>query len=439
MPLPLIGNGLTMRRSKCPYAPFQQWARKFGPIYTVWLGEEPVVVVTDFGLMRDLFVKDGDAYAGRHFFVELMPAFKASRGMLYGVVRTEGELWKVTRRFALQSMRNLGMGRARLEERFLKNFDVMIGAVRRNIASLEECGEKENGISLDLQINRLIGSTINQLLFGHAFSDDQSDDFQQLKCVMDNQTALLDTVTGKALAGNPKLRYLAPFSWTFKCMDNNATKIFAYIDKTIAARLEEREMARKEGKEPGEANDLLNCFLAHMEANERQEEERKKYFNIDNLRNVCFDLFFAGQETTSSTLNFFVLYLLLDQRVQTKMQAELDKLYTEKERNGVGGMVTMADRAKLPYLNAVVNECQRMCNLLPLNLTHRTMADVQIEGKNGKIRLSRGTTIVPQICCVLFDEKIFPKPHRFLPERFLKQNGELERFEEMIPFGLGKR
>uniref|UniRef100_A0A183CKA4 Cytochrome P450 n=1 Tax=Globodera pallida TaxID=36090 RepID=A0A183CKA4_GLOPA len=283
VPLPLIGNGLTMRRSKCPYAPFQQWARKFGPIYTVWLGEEPVVVVTDFGLMRDMFVKDGDAYAGRHFFVELMPAFKASRGMLYGV------------------------------------------------------------------------------------------------------------------------------------------------------------MARKEGKEPGEANDLLNCFLAHMEANDRQEEERKKYFNIDNLRNVCFDLFFAGQETTSSTLNFFVLYLLLDQRVQTKMQAELDKLYTEKERNGVGGMVTMADRAKLPYLNAVVNECQRMCNLLPLNLTHRTMADVQIKGKNGKIRLSRGTTIVPQICCVLFDEKIFPKPHRFLPERFLKQNGELERFEEMIPFGLGKR
>uniref|UniRef100_A0A183CDB0 Peptidase A1 domain-containing protein n=1 Tax=Globodera pallida TaxID=36090 RepID=A0A183CDB0_GLOPA len=104
-------------RSKCHYAPFQQWFREFGPIYTIWLGEAPVVVVTNFEWMRDLFVKEGNAYAGRHFMVKLMAEFTACRGTLYGVVNTEGELWKETRRFALQSMRNLRMGRARLEER----------------------------------------------------------------------------------------------------------------------------------------------------------------------------------------------------------------------------------------------------------------------------------------------------------------------------------
>jgi cytochrome P450 len=65
----------------------------------------------------------------------------------------------------------------------------------------------------------------------------------------------------------------------------------------------------------------------------------------------------AGQETTSITLAFLVLFLLLDQRVQAKMQAELDALEAEecKGQNGCAEWVGLADRAKLPYVNAVIN------------------------------------------------------------------------------------
>jgi hypothetical protein len=52
--------------------PFQKWTKEFGPIYTVWIGEEPTVMVTEYGLMRDLFIKEGDAYAGREFMTELI-------------------------------------------------------------------------------------------------------------------------------------------------------------------------------------------------------------------------------------------------------------------------------------------------------------------------------------------------------------------------------
>jgi hypothetical protein len=31
------------------------------------MGDEPTVMVTEFGLMRDLFIKEGDAYSGREF------------------------------------------------------------------------------------------------------------------------------------------------------------------------------------------------------------------------------------------------------------------------------------------------------------------------------------------------------------------------------------
>lgn len=44
----------------------------------------------------------------------------------------------------------------------------MIGRIRKE---LEEATADRQGIRLELHIDRLIGSTINQVLFGHAFGD----------------------------------------------------------------------------------------------------------------------------------------------------------------------------------------------------------------------------------------------------------------------------
>jgi len=135
---------------------------------------------------------------------------------------------------------------------------------------------------------------------------------------------------------------------------------------------------------------------------------------------------------------------MLDQRVQWKVHAELDKLCSKKDveptvengnRLAMANPITLADRPKLPYLNAVINETQRLCNLVPINFNRRTMCDVQIGG----YKLPKGTVIVPQICCVLFDENVFQNPEMFLPERFIDENGQLKRFDELIPFSVGKR
>jgi hypothetical protein len=70
--------------AKSLYEPFRQWTREFGPVYTFWMGEDPVVMVTGYEQMRDMFVKDGDTFAGRHFMVEF---FKILTGLAFnGVV-----------------------------------------------------------------------------------------------------------------------------------------------------------------------------------------------------------------------------------------------------------------------------------------------------------------------------------------------------------------
>lgn len=421
-PLPLFGNAFSINKSI--YEKFQIWAKEYGPVYTVWLGEDPNVMVTDYEIMKDLFIKEGDIYAGRSFMVDIFNKFSASKGDYGGVIRAEGEPWKVVRRFGLQSMRNLGVGRAGLEKHLLEDMEKFVEQIKEEVL-------KNGGydVNLQMKIDRLAGSTINRVIFGYPFEDDQMSGFYELKNHMEEQAFILSSLTARMLMTMPWLRYFPIFSNTFNKLDNNLSSVYEFLKKPINKRIAEREKLTPE--ERGEPNDLLDYFLDQMES------ERNEYFSLKTITPFCFDLFLAGQETTSTTLSYLILYLLLDQRVQLKMHEELDHLEEEKGRNGFDNSVSQADRGKLPYLNAVINETQRVCNLLPINLTHRTLADAQILG--GKYHLKKGTSITPQICCVLFDEKIFPNPHRFEPERFLDEQGQLKRFEEFIPFGLGKR
>uniref|UniRef100_A0A914L3J0 Uncharacterized protein n=1 Tax=Meloidogyne incognita TaxID=6306 RepID=A0A914L3J0_MELIC len=70
------------------------------------------------------------------------------------------------RRFGLLSMRTLGVGKAGMEKQFKEDINEMINKLSNQV--LLNNGEN---INLQLYIDRLIGSTINRVLFGFAFDD----------------------------------------------------------------------------------------------------------------------------------------------------------------------------------------------------------------------------------------------------------------------------
>ncbi|KAH7720432.1 CRE-CYP-33C12 protein [Aphelenchoides avenae] len=63
------------------------------------------------------------------------------------------------------------------------------------------------------------------------------------------------------------------------------------------------------------------------------------------------------------------------------------------------------------------------------------MRDVVLKGHS----LLKGTYVVPQISAVLFDERIFPEPGKFKPERFFDEEGKLRKIDAFVPFSVGKR
>uniref|UniRef100_A0A914QJ86 Cytochrome P450 n=1 Tax=Panagrolaimus davidi TaxID=227884 RepID=A0A914QJ86_9BILA len=149
----------------------------------------------------------------------------------------------------------------------------------------------------------------------------------------------------------------------------------------------------------------------------------------DQLLGCVFDMWLAGQETTSNTLAWMILYLMTNSEIQSKLHQELDK------QIGSDRLITLDDKMDLNYLNAIIAETQRYCNLIPNNIPHRLTEDFEFHG----FHLEANTMVISQIGAVLTNEKIFPEATKFKPERFIDENGKFQTKPELIPFGVGKR
>jgi len=84
----------------------------------------------------------------------------------------------------------------------------------------------------------------------------------------------------------------------------------------------DREISNHEASfDKNNIRDLIDCFIDEKLSVTNDEEMQR--FARQNLRNIALDLFLAGSETTSTTLKWAVLFMLLHQDIQAKVQVLL--------------------------------------------------------------------------------------------------------------------
>ncbi|XP_036064536.1 cytochrome P450 2D3-like isoform X3 [Onychomys torridus] len=172
--------------------------------------------------------------------------------------------------------------------------------------------------------------------------------------------------------------------------------------------------------------DLTDAFLAEVEKAKGNPESS---FNDANIRLVVSDLFAAGMVTSSITLAWALLLIILHPDVQRRVHQEIDEVIGQARRP------EMADQASMPYTNAVIHEVQQFADIVPTNLPHMTSRDVEVQG----FLIPKGTTLIPNLSSVLKDETVWEKPLRFHPEHFLDAQGRFVKHEAFMPFSAGCR
>uniref|UniRef100_A0A915NIL0 Cytochrome P450 n=1 Tax=Meloidogyne floridensis TaxID=298350 RepID=A0A915NIL0_9BILA len=167
IPLPFFGNSLTLMRHPPGEDIFLEWRQRFGPIFTFWLGETPVICIAEYNKIVEYYQRGGEAFAGRH----AIEAYeRIIRGGIYGVLQTEGEIWREHRRFVLHVFRDFGVGKNIMQERILTEISEMFKLLDLEINEQQKLNEIE--IDIVKHLERAISSIINVLLVGFRFDEE---------------------------------------------------------------------------------------------------------------------------------------------------------------------------------------------------------------------------------------------------------------------------
>ncbi|KAH9047990.1 cytochrome P450 [Lactarius deliciosus] len=143
----------------------------------------------------------------------------------------------------------------------------------------------------------------------------------------------------------------------------------------------------------------------------------------------------AGGETTSTTLHWWLLAILVHPEVQVRAHAELDEVV------GYARPPTFADLPSLPYIRAMVKEALRWSPAIPFGVPHAASADDWYEG----MFIPKGTIVLPNVNLINSDPTVFGSDSAcFNPARYLDEKGQVKalmdgREEGHVSFGYGRR
>ncbi|KAJ1173411.1 hypothetical protein NDU88_005247 [Pleurodeles waltl] len=401
--LPFLGNILQADFKNLPeYC--ARLRKQYGDVFSLQFCWENLVIINGFEMVKEgLITKSEDTSDRPHYSISDCYGYKENCS---GVVLARyGQSWRDIRRFSLSTLRDFGLGKKSLAERVTEEAGFLCSFFKA-----KEC----HPFDPHFMINNAVSNVICSIIFGDRFDYDDKQFMKVLGLFQD----LVD-------ASNEILPQLMNFIPVLVYVPGVASKLFSAQDNLFDF-LKGIITEHRESWDPNVRRDFIDAFLEELE---KVKGDPRSSFNELNLLLTVGDLFTAGTETTSTTLRFGLLYMILYPDVQNRVQEEIDKVIGRERKP------TMDDRANMPYTNAVIHEIQRYADIVPFSVPHMTSRDTEVKG----FFLPKGTTLMFNLSSVLKDESIWARPYQFYPEHFLDADGQFIKREAFLPFSAGRR
>ncbi|KAI5092947.1 cytochrome P450 precursor [Silurus meridionalis] len=401
--LALVGPFAFTLRSSSPlnHLDWVQWRKRYGPVMTVYLGSQRVLVLVGYDTVKEALVDNADDFVGRAPVPFMQRVLKG-----YGIAISNGERWRQLRRFALTTLRDFGMGRKRME-----------GWIQEESKHLLDTIKETNSAQFDptFFLSRAVSNIICALVFGQRFSYEDG-----------HFLHLLQVINGVLRFGSSTWGQLYNvFPWLVELLPGKHLKVLNDVEELKAfSRIKVQE--HKGSMDPDNPRDFIDCFLIRLS---QEKDSPNTEFHYENLIASVINLFLAGTETTSTTIRYALMLLIKHPEIQDRMQKEIDTVIGQ-ERSP-----SMEDRKSLPFTDAVIHEVQRYIDLVPLNVPHYATHRITFRGYT----IPKGTVILPLLHSVLRDEEHWEKPWTFDPKHFLDRNGNFKKNSAFMPFSAGKR
>ncbi|KAM5562305.1 cytochrome P450 CYP749A22 [Rosa sericea] len=372
------------------------WTKSYGKNYLQWYGLQPVLVITEPELGKEILNNKDRVYTKQKPNIYVKKLFGNSMFM------AEGEKWSKLRKISNHAFHG----------------DSLKSMIPDMIASAEtmlEGWKKHEGKEIEVYEHfRLFTSeVISRTAFGSSYLEGK------------NIFDMLMKLSSVIFRNSHKLR-VPGISKFYKTSDEKESeKLEKGIGDTIIEIVKKREREAVTGEEGSFGTDFLGLLLkAHHATNDKQR------ISVNELVEECKTFYFAGQATTNSLLVWTVFLLALHPEWQEEARKEVLQLFGKKTPNPDG-------LAKLKTMSMIINESLRLYPPV-ISLVRRVDKEVKL---GNLIIPANVELLVPNLA--LHHEPQFwgQDVKHFKPERFSEgvasaTNNNMAAF---LPFGMGPR
>ncbi|THG93969.1 hypothetical protein EW026_g7401 [Hermanssonia centrifuga] len=371
---------------RLPYLPdypertLHAWAKKFGPLYSFFLGNQLYVVVSDSNMARELLVNNGAIFSSRKQY------FIKNQTILRGRAITAspyGETWRNHRKIAAQL----------LTAKAIQGYnDVLDYEARIMIRSMYK--ESMQG-ALPINPAHYTGRyTLNNMLtLSFATRTDTTAD------------PLIQRILAMAMEFNDLtgplsnlVDFIEPLQWLPNKMHARASKLHDDFIEVYGSMV----LAVKERMDAGE--NVPHCLAKVLI--EGQQQEKLDWEDVCML-SAAFAL--GGVHSTSGIIQWFLALIGKHPDIQARAHHELDSIV------GRDRWPSAEDEKDLPYIRAIIKEVLRVHAPFWNATPHSSTEDFVYNG----MYIPKGTAVILNCYTLHHNEARYPDPYTFNPDRYI--------------------
>ncbi|TQV99455.1 cytochrome P450 oxidoreductase OrdA-like protein [Cordyceps javanica] len=409
---------------------FQHWRRHnelYGPLSSITVMGQPIVVIHDRDAARFLLEKRSKSTSSRpHMeFGYNMCGFKN----ILSVQKFEDSSYVRRRRLIHQHL-----GTPAASERYKGLQEAQSGKLlQRALESPEQLADHIEGFSAAIVLDATYGYTLEWsdktdpvIKLVRQTLDDMIAAFMPMAWLVDAIPAMRHLpgwLPGASFVGTAK-------KWKKTCEDA-ASLPFAFVKAQM-----ERGTHR-----PSYVSNILESQAGDDDDAENDDDgggggggsgggvtkSSKQPPDEEDTKWTALTMYAAGVETTSSTLDAFVLAMVMFPDVQRRAQEEIDRVV------GADRLPSFRDRADLPYTDNLVTELLRWFPVLPMGLAHLSQEDFVY----GDCLIPGGAYLLPAVWWMCHDPAHYADPDTFDPDRYAAPRREPD--PRGVIFGFGRR
>ncbi|CAI0456055.1 unnamed protein product [Linum tenue] len=398
--LPLIGNLHQLAiGSSLPHRRLAELARQYGPLMQLQLGEIPTVIVSSAEWAKEFMQAHDLNFASRPFIPAANIIFYGGRDIGFS---PHGPYWTKMRKIVAMELlgaRRTKMLRPIMEEEMAK----LVGLINTKPT---------------INLTEMMLSLGNSITCRAAFGKIQKQEEVFLPFIKHFMKTLGGFNLVDLFPSSNLLRLLvtAVAERKLKKVHSAADAIMeTIINDRIAKRLSTAAAARNDDE------DLL-CVLLNLKDTDD--------LGFTEIKAVILDMFLAGSDTWTITVEWAMSELMKHPRVMEKAQREVRKVFNGK------GVIDEASIDQLQYLQFVLKETLRLHPPGPLAIPRESKETVVVNG----YLIPAKTRVFVNVWAINRDPRHWTGPEVFEPERFLNSSVDFRGVDfHYLPFGAGRR